>query len=127
MLDVGQIQKFSIFPNFEQVSKPNTQKVEKLLETDPSFLLKEGAPTNIIDSSVDKVQNKDTTSNVKPSENFGKFTEVKLYNSDFGFNDSSKDFFIKVDRGTFVENKYPTDELMRLKAYLNNLNNEIVA
>ncbi len=125
MLDVGQVQKFSIFPNFEQVSRTNTQKVQKLTETDPSFLLKEGAPANIVDAGVDKVQGKDATSNIKPSENFGNYTEVTLYNSDFGFNDSSKDFFIKVSRGTFVDNKYPTDELMRLKSYLNKLNEEV--
>ena len=128
MLDVGQVQKFSNFPNFEQITKPNTQKVQKLEKTDSAFLLKEGAPANIIDTSVDGIQDeKSSVSNLKPSKNLGNYSEVKLYNSDFGFNDSSKDFFIKVSRGTFVDNKYPTDELMRLKVYLNNLDSGIVA
>ena len=126
MLDVGQIQKFNIYPNFEQVSQPNKLKVEKMSETDPAFLLKEGAGTVDVNAKVDLVQDRETN-NLKPSGSFGKFTEVKLYNSDFGFNESSHDFFIKVDRGAFVDNKYPTDGIMRLKAYLNKLDDARVA
>jgi len=119
----GFIQKVGFYPNFEQVSRPNQAKVQKLTETDPSFLLKEGSPANTIDSSIDAVQNKNIDK-VKTSQSTHNFTEVKLYNTNFGFNDSSKDFFIKVDRGAFSENKYPTDEIMRLKSYLNKLENE---
>lgn len=125
-MEVGFIQKASIFPNFVQVTKPNRQKVEKLTQTDPSFLLKEGSPTNLIDSKLDASQDK-KVSNVKPSEHFGLFTEVKLSNEDFGFNDGTKDFFVKVSRGTFVDSKYPTDDMLRLKAYLNKLDDGNVA
>ena len=125
-MEVAFIQKASIFPNFEQVSRPNKQKVEKLTQTDPSFLLKEGSPANLIDSKLDTTQDK-KVGNAKPSEYSTDFTEVKLSNADFGFNDGTKDFFIKVSRGTFVDSKYPTDEMMRLKAYLNKLDEENVA
>jgi hypothetical protein len=43
--------------------------------------------------------------------------EVTLANYNFGFNDKSNDFFVKVSRGS-VENQYPTEDMMRLKAYL---------
>lgn len=44
------------------------------------------------------------------------YHEVVLTNFNFGFNDSSRDFFVKAVRGE-AENQYPTDEMMRLKAY----------
>jgi len=125
-MEVGFFPKTAISPNFEQVSSPNKQKVQKSSETDPSFLLKEGAPTSEVntESKLDRVKDK---SNLKPTDNFGAFTEVKLYNSDFGFNEGSKDFFVKVSRGSFVDNKYPTDDIMRLKSFLNNSKDSSVA
>jgi len=46
--------------------------------------------------------------------------EVTLTNMNFGFNDSSKDFYVKAIRGN-AENQYPTEDMMRLKSYLMNL------
>ncbi|MBU0923766.1 hypothetical protein KKG81_02665 [bacterium] len=46
--------------------------------------------------------------------------EVVLTNTNFGFNDSSKDFYVKAVRGN-AENQYPTQDMMRVKAYLMNL------
>lgn len=47
--------------------------------------------------------------------------EVVLSNTNFGFNDDSKDFYVKVSRGDY-ENQYPTESMMRLKAYMLSLN-----
>ncbi|MGM0519533.1 MAG: hypothetical protein ACQERD_07805 [Campylobacterota bacterium] len=43
--------------------------------------------------------------------------EYVLTNMNFGFNDSSKDFYVKAQRGE-SESQYPTEEMMRLKAFL---------
>ena len=43
--------------------------------------------------------------------------EVILDNVRFGYNKNSKDFFVKVTRGD-IERKFPTEDMMRLKAYL---------
>lgn len=45
--------------------------------------------------------------------------EVILDNVKFGYNKTSKDFFVKVTRGE-AEYKYPTEDMMRVKAYLLN-------
>ncbi len=45
--------------------------------------------------------------------------EVLLDNVRFGYNKSSKDFFVKVTRGD-AEYKYPTEDMMRVKAHLLN-------
>lgn len=45
--------------------------------------------------------------------------EVILDNVRFGYNKTSQDFFVKVTRGE-AEYKYPTEDMMRVKAYLMN-------
>lgn len=50
--------------------------------------------------------------------------EVVLANMNFGYNDSSKDFYVKVARGN-AENQYPTQDMMRVKAYLMNLDTSV--
>ncbi len=43
--------------------------------------------------------------------------EVILDNIKFGYNKQSKDFFVKVIRGD-AEYKYPTEDMMRIKAHM---------
>ena len=43
--------------------------------------------------------------------------EVILDNVRFGYNKSSQDFFVKVTRGE-AEYKYPTEDMMKVKAYI---------
>ncbi|WP_198304764.1 hypothetical protein [Arcobacter vandammei] len=43
--------------------------------------------------------------------------ETLISNINFGYNKESKDFYVKVTRGD-VENQYPTEDMMRVKAYL---------
>ena len=43
--------------------------------------------------------------------------EIILDNVKFGYNKSSKDFFVKVMRGD-TEFKYPTEDIMKVKAYI---------
>ncbi len=43
--------------------------------------------------------------------------EVILENVRFGYNKNSKDFFVKVTRGE-AEYKYPTEDMMKVKAYI---------
>ncbi len=62
---------------------------------------------------VDQEQYKKVQGDVKDIEK----NEVILDNVRFGYNQSSKDFFVKVTRGD-TEYRYPTEEMMRVKAYL---------
>jgi len=43
--------------------------------------------------------------------------EVILENVKFGYNKQSQDFFVKVTRGD-SEYKYPTEDMMRIKAHM---------
>ncbi|AXX93140.1 flagellin [Malaciobacter molluscorum LMG 25693] len=51
------------------------------------------------------------------SPNSGEKKEVILDNVKFGYNRSSKDFFVKIIKGD-AEYKYPTEDMMRIKAQL---------
>ena len=51
-----------------------------------------------------------------PKDNSDK-NEVILDNVRFGYNKNSKDFFVKVTRGE-AEYKYPTEDMMKVKAYI---------
>lgn len=46
-----------------------------------------------------------------------RLNEVILDNIQFGYNKKSKDFFVKITRGD-MERKYPTEDMMRVKAFL---------
>lgn len=60
----------------------------------------------------------DESQNIESKDSSVKaYKEFLLTNLNFGFNSDSKDFFVKAIRGE-VENQYPTDDMMRLKAYL---------
>lgn len=51
------------------------------------------------------------------SKNINELNEVILDNIQFGYNKSSRDFFVKVTRGD-IERKYPTEDMMKIKAFL---------
>lgn len=52
--------------------------------------------------------------------------EVVLANTNFGFNDASRDFYVKVTRGK-AENQYPTEDMMRIKAFVLSENEKITS
>lgn len=68
-----------------------------------------------IEATDDKTSETKDASKVTASA-AAKYQEVVLTNLNFGFNNSSGDFYVKAIRGD-KENQYPTDEMMRLKAY----------
>jgi uncharacterized FlaG/YvyC family protein len=58
--------------------------------------------------------------NAKTNEATNTINEVVIDNVKFGYNRESKDFFVKVTRGN-SEFKYPTEDMMRVKAHLNEI------
>lgn len=66
-------------------------------------------------TSEDKSSEVSETKEVSSSK-VSQYQEVVLTNLNFGFNNSSRDFYVKAVRGE-SESQYPTDEMMKLKAY----------
>lgn len=85
----------------------------------------EKAQSNNVEK-IQKVQEVDEKYKVDPNEQYKNQTrgeikvdpnEVILDNVKFGFNKKSQDFFVKIIRGD-MEYKYPSDQMMKMKAYL---------
>lgn len=80
----------------------------------------------------EKVQELDKKDRIVPEEQYKNnsakdqtdaLNEVVLDNVKFGYNTETKDFFVKVVRGD-IEYKYPTEDMMKVKAHLNDLLND---
>ena len=71
---------------------------------------------NNVDENAKVIQEDEYKKALSPEDNLPK-NEVILDNIKFGYNKNSKDFFVKVTRGE-AEYKYPTEDMMKVKAYL---------
>ena len=68
--------------------------------------------------AISKAKNSEVTEQVKvDNAKVASKYESLISNINFGYNRESKDFYIKVERGN-VENQYPTEDMMRVKAYV---------
>ena len=84
----------------------------------------DNAKENVLEKA-QKIQNIKTETKVINEDEYKKtltketpnINEIILDNITFGYNKASKDFFVKVTRGD-IERKFPTEDMMRLKAYL---------
>ena len=64
-----------------------------------------------------KVIKEDEYKKALGTEDITSKNEVILDNVKFGYNRTSKDFFVKVTRGE-AEYKYPTEDMMKVKAFI---------
>ena len=86
----------------EQAQVNHVEKIEKVQKLDDQ---------NRVNSN-EQYKNSEPKAESKLSQN-----EVILDNIRFGYNTNSEDFFVKVTRGE-AEYKFPTDEMMRIKAQM---------
>jgi len=108
--------EFGQIPQLQEFQAQSVRELEVVNKSNSSNLIdSEKEPKEVLE--IQKTQLEESQ-NIKSEINkFSNFNEVTLTNLNFGYNEESKDFFIKVKRGDF-ETQYPTDEMMRLKAHL---------
>lgn len=85
----------------DQSKVNHIEKLQKVQETDKK----------------DRVDPNEQHKNASTNEIIKEQNEVILDNVKFGYNKSSQDFFVKVTRGD-AEYKYPTEDMMKMKAQL---------
>lgn len=116
--------EYGLIPSINQYTDNHEILIQQVQPSSEIAKLKNGdeakeiAKENFL-KEVDKTS--EETSEVSESkevsvQEVSQYQEVVLTNLNFGFNNSSRDFFVRAVRGE-VENQYPTDEMMRLKAY----------
>ena len=117
--------QYGMLPKIDQFSDNSALEVKKIQPSNKSSEITtedniQQLEQQAISKKKDEVSQTKKVEDKAPTSN--KF-EVVLSNTNFGYNTSSKDFFVKVERGN-IENQYPTQEMMRTKAYLMSLNPE---
>lgn len=109
--------ELGIIPNLENFNFNSQEKVQVVSETHKLQNVKEEKETKEILVSETLDVEESYAINETKLQNSSSYQEVVLTNLNFGFNSSSRDFFVKSVHGE-TENQYPTDDMMRLKAYL---------
>ena len=109
--------EYSLVSNINQFSDNKLLQAQQIQLIDTSSRLDQQSKLKEVEKeeflSVGSTSNVQKTTSAETKVNH----EVLLTNTNFGFNDSSKDFFVKAIRGN-SENQYPTEDMMRLKSYL---------
>lgn len=119
-MEVGNI------PVFELYDTSISRKVDVIQKAQEATLLNEEVESRNVRhpelskelAEIRKVQAKEKP-NAKP-------VEFVISNVNFGYNPESKDFYVKVNRSDYIA-QYPTDEMMKLKAYLMHLAEDQIA
>lgn len=120
--------EYGLIPKIDQYSDNKALEMQKIQSSNSSSEIKDKDQLKQIQQeAIIKAKEASDVKEVKnevkaPKEKY----EVTLSNTNFGFNDTSKDFYVKVTRGS-AENQYPTEDMMRLKAYMLSLQEDITA
>ncbi len=112
--------EYGIVPKINQFSDNKSLEIQKVQSSTKSSETKSKDELQQIQEAViTKEKEVAETKKVENNQPSSAKYEVVLSNINFGFNDSSKDFYVKVERGN-AENQYPTEDMMKIKAYLLN-------
>ncbi|MFA6741956.1 MAG: hypothetical protein WCR78_10760 [Arcobacteraceae bacterium] len=116
--------QYGMLPKIDQFSDNSALEVKKIQPSNKSpEITTDDAIKQVEQETISKKKEVSETKRVEDKVATPNKFEVVLSNTNFGYNSSSKDFFVKVERGN-IENQYPTQEMMRTKAYLMSLNPE---
>lgn len=118
--------EYGLIPKINQYADNNEVLIQQVQASSQTSKLKSGDETSQIvkDNFLNELGDLSSTNEVSKTpktkdvtlQELAQYKEVVLTNLNFGFNDSSKDFFVKAVRGE-SQNQFPTDDMMRLKAY----------
>lgn len=110
-MEYGMVSKLSQFTDNKALEVQKVQTSSQSAEIKNRQNLESIQEKSKESSNVSQVQNQKSVTSQK--------YEVLLTNTNFGYNVNSRDFFVKVERGK-VENQYPTEQMMKIKAYIQN-------
>ena len=114
--------EYGLIPKLDQFTDNRSLEIQKVQQSNESSKIGQKDQLKQIQQEAIQAQKEISESKKIESTASNSKYEVVLTNTNFGFNNSSKDFYVKATRGS-IENQYPTEEMMRLKSYLMSLNN----
>ncbi len=109
--------EYGMMPKIDQFSDNKALEIQKVQPSNKSSeVIAKDDLKEIQQQAIDKQKEVSDVKQIKETSTPSKY-EVVLTNMNFGYNDASKDFYVKAIRGN-IENQYPTEDMMRVKAYL---------
>ncbi|WP_066354819.1 hypothetical protein [Aliarcobacter skirrowii] len=110
--------ELGIRPNIDQYKENVTIELQQVKSTSNSAKTDEQKELQQIQKkSIENAKGDAKVESIKNDSATQSRYEVVMSNTNFGFNTSSEDFYVKVSRGN-VENQYPTEDMMRVKAQM---------
>lgn len=109
--------EYGLIPKIDQFADNKTLEIQKIQQSNKTAEIGQKDQLKQIQKEVIEAQKEVSKSEKIQNSNTSPKYEVVLTNMNFGFNDSSKDFYVRAVRGN-AENQYPTESMMRLKTYL---------
>ncbi len=114
--------EYGLIPRIDQYFDNNKIQTQQIQASNQITPLKNGDEAKILEDEAflkgvdEKALAKTSESKEVSSQKVAEYQEIELTNLNFGYNESSHDFYVKAIRGE-AQNQYPTDEMMKLKAY----------
>lgn len=116
--------QYGMLPKIDQFTDNKVLEVKKIQPSNKSSeITTEESIQQVKQEAISKEKEVSETKNIENKITTPNKFEVVLSNTNFGYNNSSKDFYVKVERGN-IENQYPTQDMMKTKAYLMSLNSD---
>lgn len=110
--------EYGVMPKLDAYSDEQMYKAQTVQPLNAtSEVIENKKSTKISTEEFSKLGESKNIKSEKKDVNTSDFVEFTLTNLNFGYNRNSKDFFVKVKRGD-SEYQYPTEEMMKLKAFL---------
>lgn len=114
--------EYGLIPRINQYVDNNKIQTQQIQASNQITPLKNADEAKILEDEAflkgvdEKALTKTSESKEVSSQKVAEYQEIELTNLNFGYNESSHDFYVKAIRGE-AQNQYPTDEMMKLKAY----------
>lgn len=111
--------EYGLVAKIDQFSDNKALEIQKVQPSNNSSEVKsKDSLDEIQKQSIEKAKETSDAQDVKNNTpTVSQKYEVVLANTNFGYNNASRDFYVKVTRGN-SENQYPTEEMMKIKTFV---------
>lgn len=114
--------EYGLIPNINQYADNNEILMQQIqpsneiakVSNNTKQLERQNFLSGVNETKADSLKSSETKE--VTAQDVAQYQEVVLTNLNFGFNTNSQDFYVRAVRGE-SENQFPTDDMMRLKAY----------
>lgn len=110
--------EYGVMPKLEAYSSEQIYKAQTVQPSNATSQVVEGKDSKVVSKEeFSKISESKEVKAKKEDVDTSNTIEFTLTNLNFGYNNNSKDFYVKAIRGQ-SESQYPTEEMMKIKAFI---------